>query len=411
MGLCGALGVARAQDTTRTSRDSLAARLERTEEALRLVQQQLAAQAQAGAQSRSRMSLEFSGRVLVSGFSNTRRVNNVDVPQFVRPDTANGLPQGGGGMAIRQTMLGLAVTAPDIASGAFRGDVEVDFFGGQQASSGGRTFPLLRLRIARARIDWPNGEFMVGQDAPLIAGVNPQSLASIGTPGFATAGNLWLWLPQLRLGLVSDGAIRVGVQGAMLAPNSSDPAASFDTDNDVAERSRRPSFEGRTFLRWGSDDLLGELGIGVHRGWFATKGDSLLESSLTAADVVLPITSWLELRGEWYHGTAARGLGGGAIGQGFAPSGALVRSTGGWGQLNLRLGKRVTLGAGAGEDDPEDADLPATGRLRNNVSELHLHWRPAAALFFGLEFRRLETTYSAGKLLNDHVNLAMGFEF
>jgi hypothetical protein len=400
-----------AQDTSRVSRDSLAARLERAEETLRLLQQQVAAQAQSGVQTRSRMSLEFNGRVLVTGFSNSGRVNNVDVPLFVRPDTASGLPQGGLGMAIRQTTLGLSVTAPDVGSGTFRGDVDVDFFGGQQPSSGGRTFPLLRLRIARARIDWPNGELMIGQDAPLVAGVNPLSLASIGTPGFTTAGNLWLWLPQLRVGLVSSGDLRVGVQAAVLAPASGDPAAAFDTDNDVAERSRRPFFEGRTFLRWGSDELMGEIGVGVHRGWFATKGDSVLSSTITTVDAMLPLSRWLELRGEFYTGTAARALGGGGIGQGFAPSGALVRSSGGWGQANLRLGSRLVIGAGGGFDDPEDGDLAPTGRLRNAASEAHLHWRPAGPLVFGLEFRRIETMYAAGKLVNDHLNVAMGFEF
>ncbi len=407
----GAASVLGAQDTTKVSPDSMAARLERAEDAIKLLQQQLAAQAQSGVQSRSRMSLEFNGRVLVTGFSNSRRVNNVDVPLFVRPDTANGLPQGGSGMAIRQTAIGLAVSAPDVLGGAFRGDLDVDFFGGQQPSSGGRTFPLLRLRTARAAVQWTHGELLIGQEAPLVAGVNPLSLASIGTPGFVGAGNLWLWLPQLRLGLESAGTVRFGVQGAMLAPTSGDAASAFDTDNDVAERSRRPFFEGRASLRWGRDETLGEIGVGVHRGWFATKGDSTLESTLTAVDALLPIAPWLDVRGEWYTGTAARALGGGGIGQGFAPNGALVRSTGGWGQLNLRLGKHTVLGAGAGYDDPDDSDLGAGARLRNSASELHLHWRPAGPLLFGLEFRRIETTYSLGKLVNDHLNLAMGFEF
>lgn len=134
------LAAAAAQDTSKVSKDSVAARLERAEEAIRLLQQQLAAQAESGVQTKSRLSLEFSGRVLVTGFSNSRRVNNVDDPLFARPDTNNGLPQGGAGMAIRQTTLGLAVTSPKVLGGSFRGDLDVDFFGGQQPSTGGRTF-------------------------------------------------------------------------------------------------------------------------------------------------------------------------------------------------------------------------------------------------------------------------------
>jgi hypothetical protein len=37
--------------------------------------------------------------------------------------------------------------------------------------------------------------------------------------------------------------------------------------------------------------------------------------------------------------------------------------------------------------------------------------RPAGPLLVGLEYGRMETTYAAGMVADDHVNLAMGFEF
>ena len=209
-------------DSAKARQDSIAARLERADEVINLLQQQLAGQAQSAVKTRSRLSLEFRGLVLVNGFSNSRRVNNVDDPQFVRPDTANGLPQGGAGLAIRQTSIALAVTDPEVLGGRFVGDLDVDFFGGQQPSSGGRTFPLLRLRTARAMISWKYGEFEVGQDSPLIAGINPLSLGALGTPEFVGAGNLWLWLPQVRIGVETGGGVSLGIQGAVLAPTSGD---------------------------------------------------------------------------------------------------------------------------------------------------------------------------------------------
>jgi hypothetical protein len=400
-----------AQDSTKAKADSVAARLERAEEAIRLLQQQLAAESQSSVKTRSRLSLEFNGRVLVSAFSNSRRVNNVDVPLFVRPDTANGLPQGGGGMSIRQTQLGLAITADRVIGGTFHGDLDVDFFGGQQPSSGGRTFPLLRLRVARAQIIWKYGEFLVGQESPLVSGVNPVSLASVGTPGFVGAGNLWLWLPQVRAGLETGGPISFGIQGAVLAPMSGDPQSLFDTDNDIAERSKRPFLEGRMHLKWGSDDLAGDIGAGIHRGWFATKGDSLLVSDAYTIDARVPLARWLELRGEGYDGKGMRSLGGGAIGQGFGVSGRVIRSRGAWGQINLKPSSRVVFGGGYGFDDPRDEDLLPGSRLKNTAIEGHLHIRPAGPLVIGLEYRRLETSYAIGKLTNDHLNIAFGFEF
>jgi hypothetical protein len=428
--LCGALGTAlnmaictalagatwvaplHAQASVKTSPDSLAARLERAEEALALLKQQVADQAQVAAQTRSRLTLEFNGRVLMNAFSNSRRVNNVDVPIFVRPDTANGLPQGGAGMAIRQTTLGLMVTAPDVLGGSFTGDLDVDFFGGQQPSSGGRTFPLIRLRIARATIRWKNAELMLGQDSPLMSPLNPLSLAAVGTPGFTGAGNLWLWLPQARLGVETSGDIRFGAQGAILAPTSGDAAGPFDTDNDIAERAKRPYVEGRAHVRWGADEMAGDIGMSAHGGWFATPNSTnQRESMAVGADARIPLATWLELRGEWYSGDGMRGLGGGAIGQLFDSRAEPIHSTGIWGQLNLKPTTRVTLGGGFGLDDPDDKDLPTGARLKNEVTEAHLHLRPAGPLVFGFEYRRMQTTYSTGKLVNDHLNVAVGFVF
>lgn len=408
-----AAGAARAQDTSKVGRDSIAARLDRAEEQIRLLQQELADEAQTRVTTRSRMSLEFTGRVLVTGFSNSRRVNNVDDPQFVRPDTASGLPQGGAGMAIRQTSLGLAVTDPQVFGGNFHGDLDVDFFGGQQPSTGGRTFPLLRLRTARAMVKWTHGELMVGQDAPLIASGNPTSLAALGTPDFAGAGNLWLWLPQVRAGLETGGPVSIGIQGAVLAPTSGDPSNAFDTDDDVAEHSSRPYLQGRMHVRWGSDEMAGDIGIGVHQGWLATKGDSLLTSSAFAVDMKVPFTSWLELRGEAYRGQALKGLGGGGIGQGTGLNGVPVHDEGGWAQLNFKPSSRLLFGAGYGMDDPRDSDLAgvAGARLKNVVREAHVHVRPGGPFVLGVEYRRLETTYATGMLANDHVNLSAGIEF
>jgi hypothetical protein len=404
-------GAARAQDTSKVRQDSIAARLDRAEEQIRLLQQELADEAQTRVTTRSRMSLEFTGRVLVTGFSNSRRVNNVDDPQFVRPDTASGLPQGGAGMAIRQTSLGLAVNAPQVFGGSFHGDLDVDFYGGQQPSTGGRTFPLLRLRTARAMVKWTHGELMIGQDAPLIASGNPTSLAALGTPDFAGAGNLWLWLPQVRAGLETGGKVSVGIQGAVLAPTSGDPANVFDTDDDVAEHSSRPYLQGRVHMRWGADEMAGDIGVGVHQGWLATKGDSLLTSSAVAIDFKLPLTSWFELRGEGYRGQALKGLGGGGIGQGTGLNGVPVHDEGGWAQVNFKPSSRLLLGAGYGMDDPRDSDLGPGSRLKNVVREAHIHVRPGGPFVFGVEYRRLETTYSTGMLANDHVNLSLGIEF
>ena len=388
--------------------DTLAARLRRAENAIAVLQQQLSEQAESGARARSGMRIELHGRVMVNGFANSRRVNNVDNPQIVRPDSVPGYPARGVGMAGRQTTLGLAVGASDVLGGTFEGDLDVDFYGGQMPSPGGRTFPLVRLRTARAQVTWNAWSVLVGQESPLISALNPVSPAAIGSPGFAASGNLWLWLPQVRAEWRSTGAARFGAQGAVLAPTSGDPAGVFDTDNDLAERSQRPYLQARAFLGWsgGAADLAGEIGCGVHQGWLVPAA-TRVASFAAACDALIPLRSWLEVRGEFFTGQALRGLGGGGIGQNFDASNNPLRTTGGWAQLNVRPMHTLQVGAGCGGDHPRAA--PA--RHRNDVCATYVTVRPSGPLFVGAEFRRIRTEHAAARYTNDHVTLSAGFEF
>jgi hypothetical protein len=391
----------------RTAADSLAERLRQAEAAIAALQAQMSEQAQAGARSRSGARLEFTGRVMVKAFGNNRRVNNVDNPQFVLvdPDPASGVPSRGIGMAIRESRLGLRVDVSEVLGGAFTGDVDADFYGGQVPSSGGRTFPLARLRTARGIIRWTNAELLIGQESPLVSGLNPQTLSAVGTPAFATAGNLWLWLPQLRVGASTGGSVRLGVQGAVLAPTSGDAAASFDTDYDLAERTSRPFVELRASARWGEGDMTRDLGCGVHQGWLMA-GATRIDSRAFACDALLPLTEQLELRGEYFTGEALRGLGGGGIGQNFTSATSGLATTGGWAQLNARLGLSQT-GLGCGVDHPD----ALAARRRNESCAAHLTVRPSGPLFVGAELRRIRTAYASSRYVNDHVTFAAGFEF
>ena len=387
--------------------DSLAARLARAEAAIAVLQAQIAEQAAGGVQTRSRARLELNGRVMMNGFYNSEKVNNVDNPQFA---LNLGLPQEvsrGTGMAIRQTRLGLAVTVPEVMQGTFTGDVDVDFYGGQLASSGGRTFPLMRLRTARGIVRWSGAHLLVGQESPLINGINPVSPAAIGTPGFATAGNLWLWLPQLRAGVERGGSVRFGVQGAVLAPTGGDGATTFETDNDQAERSRKPFLQARASVRFREESPI-EIGCGVHQGWLRPQATDR-DSKAFGCDAIAPLTGWLEVRGELFSGEALRGLGGGGIGQNFIPDTTRgLKTKGAWVQLNLQPVQRLSVGAGCGGDHPEQVALLA--RRRNDACAGYGVVR-AGPMFFGAEYRRLRTEYVNRRVTNDHLALVTGFEF
>ena len=355
------------------------------------------------------------GLILMNAFHTSAKVNNSDVPQFVLPpDPADNPATSASSATVRQSRVTATALVPSFAGGALSGELDVDFFGGQQPSSGGRTFPLLRIRRAFAELTWSRAALLVGQESPPIAAVSPSSLASIGFPDFAASGNLWLWIPQIRLSgdLAPGGGVRVGAEAAALAPTSGDPQGTFLTQPDIAERSDRPFLQGRVRARWGAGEELGEVSFGGHYGWIVDASGDRVPSKALAFSVWTPVTRWLELRAEAFTGQALAGLGGGGIGQNMVIDGVPVRTKGGWAQLNVKPSARWEIGGGGGIDDPDDEDLLPASRLRNSAFEGHLLWR-YPPLVAGVEVREIRTLYAepVGTRSATHANLGVGFEF
>jgi hypothetical protein len=354
------------------------------------------------------------GLILMNGFHTTDNVNNSDVPQFAIPASPTSPEGSASGASIRQSRVTAFALVPEFSGGVLEGELDVDFYGGQQPSTGGRTFPLLRVRRAIAKLTWNRAALLVGQESPPIAAVSPSSIASVGFPDFAGAGNLWLWIPQIRLSadLPSSGAVRIGAEIAALAPTSGDPQGAFLTQPDIAERSGRPFLQGRVRGRWGQGEQLGEVSAGGHYGWIVDAAGDRVPSRGLAVSVWTPIGRKLDFRAEAFTGQALAGLGGGGIGQNMVVDGVPVGTAGGWAQLNLRPTEQWEIGGGGGIDDPNDEDLVEASRLRNLAIEGHVTWRKLPAVV-GMEVRHLRTRYRAplGDLTATHVNLGMGFEF
>lgn len=394
--------------------DSLVQRLERAEERIAVLEQQVAQQAgnQGAVTTHRGASVELSGLVLMNGFYNDDWVYNVDLPMFATPPDPAGLRASSAGGTVRQTRLTLFGFAPGVLGGNASAELDIDFWGGQL--KGGRVNPLIRIRRTRADLRWRNAWIMAGQEAPPIAELNPSSLAALGIPEFSYSGNLWIWLPQVRVGVITGDRVRIGLEASALAPRTGADVGTFGTQADQAEQVRRPQSEARLLVRWGDVDQASELSIGGHYGWLLNNADSIVASRAAAASAQVFLGRYFELRGEAYVGEALVGLGGGGIGQNLTPTGAAVRTKGGWVQLNAHPGFAWELGVAYAIEDPNDADLdPVNGRAKNLGWSLHAIWRPSP-LVFAAEYRRLETTYVNsvfGLLTANHVNLAAGFEF
>lgn len=360
------------------------------------------------------VSVRVTGVVLINGFHTSKRSPNVDIPPFVTPvGPADSLGDGDGlGMTARQTRLGVIAFWPDVAGGELRAEVDADFYGGQQASNFGDNFPLLHLRRAVAELSWHRASILVGQEVPLISEYNPSSFATMGLSGFGSSGNLWLWLPQFRgaLHLVRTSNVRLSVEGAVMAPSSSEAAGELMTQPDRAEQSDRPYLQSRAILRWGNGDRSGDISVGGHLGWLATTSDALLKSRAFAVAARIPLVPTTSITGEWFDGQALAGLGGGGIGQNTGPGDVAVPSRGGWAQFEWKPLDALALSVGYGEDDPDDAYLGAAARLRNRVTMTNLILTPGP-LVIALEYRGLNTSYRSGDLKATHLNLAVGVRF
>ena len=400
------------QDSAQVVTDSLRERLEAAERAIERLQRQAHELDQAKVGTRSRSRVELSGTLLMNGFWSDARVNNSDIPTFVTtPQDTTGLPNGYGAATVRQTRLGLTVSGAQALGANLSGELQLDFYGGQQPSSGGRTFPLPRIRTAFARLDWRHAGILLGQESQIISPWNPSSLESVGVPGFTNAGNLWFWIPQARLTVETGARPRIGLQAAVLSPMMGTPQGAFNTQPDSAEKSQRPFVQGRIYTGWGDGETETQIGLGVHRGWIGTTGDSMLVTEAYTVDARIALGEKVSLTGEGFVGSALAGLGGGGVGQEFGLGGIPVDSRGGWVQLVARPSSSWELGAGWGMDDPDDADLPTTGRLRNVTYGGHITVRPGGGFFAGGEVRRIETTYQAGALPAWHVNVYSGVTF
>ena len=123
---------------------------------------------------------------------------------------------------------------------------EFDLMGGKPAFPNGVNADLFRLRLAYGRIDWANNSLEVGQDWAVFAPLNPTSLASYAIPGFATSGNLWNRMPQIRYEHREGEKSKLIFTAAILDPNAGDNSGNpaFRVIG-LGERGSLPAFETR----------------------------------------------------------------------------------------------------------------------------------------------------------------------
>jgi cell division protein FtsB len=406
-------------------------RLSRLEENQELLKSKVDDQYQTKVESASKYRVRLSGIALLNFFENSGRVDNQDVPNLALG--RGPLDTGGSfGATARQSEMGLEVYGPTFAGARTSADLHMDLFGGFPNTTNGVTAGQMRLRTATVRMDWDQTSIVVGQDAPFFSPLSPTSIASLGYPAFSYAGNLWTWIPQIRVerrvNLANSNSITL--QGGFLDPLSGEPPiAEFYRYPQGGERSRQPAYGTRLAWTHGIAEHALTLGMG---GYYSRQNYGMgrtADAWASTADWSIPLGSRLGLSGEFYRGRALGGLGGGTnrsvlfSGPITNPYSSLVRlnTIGGWTQLKFKATEAVEFNAAYGEDNPFSSDLRRfaspygysyTPISRNQSELVNVIYRPRTDLIFSLEYRHINTLETNGERYTaGHLNLGVGVLF
>ena len=409
----------------------LGTRVQKLEESQQLLGLKIDEQYQTKVETAAKYRARLSGIVLMNAFRNVGTSDNLDLPNYAMPPAAGATTQASFGATLRQTQIGLEIFGPNLAGAKASANVQFDFAGGFAAAPNGVSFGIARMQTASLRLDWKNTSLIAGQDSLFISPLSPTSFASLATPAFAYAGNLWGWTPQLRVEhrINLDDEQTITLQGGILDnldwENPSDPYFRSAT---AGEGTGQPAYAARgawTRTLFGHPLTVGIAGYYGRQNW---TWDRYVDAWSGMTDWQIPLQRRLILSGEFYRGRGIGGLGA-AIGQpvvfgGTTPSPVApvrgLNSAGGWSQLKFQLTPKIELNGTFAEDNAFAGDVRGfafdnvNGTIlgRNRGALGNLVYRPRSDLLLSAEFRRLHTypIYSDASVTNQ-LNLAMGILF
>ncbi len=403
-------------------------RVSALEESSQLQNSKLEDQYQTKVESASKYRVKLSGIALLNVFSNRGYIDNQDVPTWAIPTIPN-VSDHTFGASLRQSEIGLEVFGPQLAGARTSGSMQVDFAGGSPNLPNGVNFGLVRLRTATVRLDWKDTSIVAGQDNAFISPLSPTSFASLSVPAFSYAGNLWGWIPQVRIEhrFNLSESQSVLVQGGIMDNVTGELPPSFAPFAQAGESSGQPAYAARvawTHKTFGMPLTVGAAGYYSRQAW--SFGHNV-DGWAAMTDWSLPLTQRVSLSGEFYRGRAIGGLGGG-VGRSVLFSADPVQegnlralnSAGGWSQLKVKATDKLEFNGAFGVDNPFASDVrgfsvspgfPAP-LLQNRSSLVNVIYRPRSDLLLSGEYRHLRTfDIDAGSPSADQVDLILGIFF
>ncbi|MDC1143003.1 hypothetical protein OAU50_07925 [Planctomycetota bacterium] len=287
-------------------------------------------------------------------------------------------------------------TVEDLGDVVVGGKVEVDFYGGGSDSRN-----LLRMRKAYLTMKWDDLTVLAGQTSDLIA---PRYASVNYDLVMWGAGNLGDRRPQLRVtnkwafgDMTLDAAIMLGLTGAIDGQDLDSNGLSDGAQAALPTIQARVGF-GYKYLEEGK-----ALEVGIWGHWaqeeidgfsIGTGNENQFDSWAVGMDIFVPIMEdWLWVHGEMYTGSNLDDVRGGIF-QGVNANGEEIASSGGWGEIGVKPYSWMTVTVGGAIDDPDATDLPAAGRVRNEIFFMKANFA-FGPVYFGMEYLYWETEYKA----------------
>ncbi len=388
------------------SRASAPAREAPVEERVAVAERRTEELSQSKVETGQRLPVTLTGMVLFNAFLNGRASGGFQAPLTASPSDS----VTGGGASLSQSIIGLRFQGPRVLRGGqVTGTLDLDLWGGTSSSLN----HLVRMRVATLRVDWKNSSVSVGQDKPIIAPRDPDSLSQVAFSPLTSAGNLWLWQPQARFEQRFALGESAGVRAQASVYQTSEPLASAGPEYQATLSTARPALEGRFELwRKFASGARVEIAPGFHVSQTHVAGVSLPSRLFTIDWMIQPVAKF-QFTGTFFNGRNAAGVGG--LRQGFtriADRFTAVPAMGGWAQLSYLATKRLTLNAYGGQESNPAADL-LRGQIARNFSYAgNLRYQLGSNVLLGLEANQARTTYVGGTLrLVNHYDLALAYLF
>jgi len=358
--------------------------------------------------------IRVTGMALFNAFLNSQGSGGQEYPTFAWPGN-----QASGGGSFYQTTIGLDYSGPQIfGGGQVHGSVYMDFAGGS-----GTPLDLgFRLRTGEIQVDWANQSILAGVESPIFAPREPTSLAQVEFAPLTSAGNLWLWTPQVRFEQKIRFTDQTGIRAQFGAVQTNE-VSSYQQSAPGAPyvEPARPGLEGRFEFyhrfQGGSQDSSAdaprvEIAPGFHTSVTHVAGTSV-PSNLFSLDWFTNPLSKLEFTGAFFSGQNVAPVGG-LEGFTILPTYAVipVHSKGGWSQLTLLATPRLSFHLFSGLENGRTADLADYAIGRNWLYGANFFYRLAPNVLLGAEVSQARTAYIDSSLrLNNHYDLALAYLF